>query len=490
MKFRNLVTVFTFLAVFTMAVRVAVDTDTWWHLKAGEWIVQNHEILRFDPFSLTRQGEAWEYPGWLAQISLYGIYSLSGYGGLNLFTAIMVMLAFGFAWKSIKGSPLLVAAVLLLAAAASGVYWAARPHIISFALTGFFIWMLERHRKSGDRWIWSLPLVMIIWSNVHGGFAIGFLLIILYMLGEMAEAALTVIKRERNILEAWLAHRSRVFVFIGVGLCCAAAVCLNPHGPEMLLYPFKTVSIGVLREYIQEWQSPDFHAVEVQPFALMIILIIAAFAWTRDPVHPVEFLLVAVFAIFGLLAARNIALFALVASIPLARHLESAVRPLVQKWRSDKQVSPGLASRLNVVILALLFVLAGLKISIPLQESVNEEAFAEQVPLDAVAYLEDREPLGNLFNSYNWGGYVIWALTPEYLSFVDGRTDLFSDEILTDYIEAWRGSPTWEATFDSWEIEVVLIESWSPLEDVLIENEWVKLFEDDQAVVLARPSTQ
>jgi hypothetical protein len=67
-----------------MAVRVAVDTDTWWHLRAGSWMLEKGEILRTDPFSLTKQGEPWTYPGWLAQVTLYGVFHNLGFAGLNL----------------------------------------------------------------------------------------------------------------------------------------------------------------------------------------------------------------------------------------------------------------------------------------------------------------------------------------------------------------------------------------------------------------------
>ncbi|MEJ2564015.1 MAG: hypothetical protein P8Z42_15240 [Anaerolineales bacterium] len=88
MSFRRLVLCFTFLAIFTMAVRISIDSDTWWHLAAGKVIVETGEIIREDPFSLTRQGQPWNYPGWLAQIILYGTYEWLGYQGLILPTPL------------------------------------------------------------------------------------------------------------------------------------------------------------------------------------------------------------------------------------------------------------------------------------------------------------------------------------------------------------------------------------------------------------------
>jgi hypothetical protein len=120
-----LVTFITFLAVFAMAARISVDTDTWWHLRAGQWIVENRQIPREDVFSYTRAGESWEYPGWLVEVPLYWLYQLAGPGGLNLWTAFMVTLTFAFVWLTLSGGPFLKAFVIVLAAAAAGVYWAA-----------------------------------------------------------------------------------------------------------------------------------------------------------------------------------------------------------------------------------------------------------------------------------------------------------------------------------------------------------------------------
>jgi hypothetical protein len=99
MQTRTLVVWITFLAVFAMAAAFAVDTDTWWHLRAGEWMVENRQILQVYLFSHTRYGEPWRYPGWLVEILMFAIYHLAGPGGLNIWTAAMVTLAFVFVWQ-------------------------------------------------------------------------------------------------------------------------------------------------------------------------------------------------------------------------------------------------------------------------------------------------------------------------------------------------------------------------------------------------------
>ncbi len=276
MSFRRLVTTLTFLAIFTMAVRVSIDTDTWWHLRAGQWIVEHRQILTTDPFSLTRQGQPWIYPGWLAQVGLYLTYAAFGFRGLIVLTALMVTLAFVFVWRASPGPPLLKAFLFLLAAAASGVYWSARPQILSFALAGAFLWILERIRAGSRRGLIALPILMALWVNLHGGFAIGFLLLAVYLGGECLDAVLAGALGQDAWRASWRARWPAVRDLLLAGGASLLAAGANPAGYRMLAYPLKTVSIGVLQEYIQEWQSPNFHHLETLPFLWLLLVTLVA----------------------------------------------------------------------------------------------------------------------------------------------------------------------------------------------------------------------
>jgi hypothetical protein len=122
----------------------------------------------------------------------------------------------------------------------------------------------------------------------------------------------------------------------------------------------------------------------------------------------------------------------------------------------------------------------------PLSPRVNETALAERLPVAAVEYIDAHRPPGPLFNSYNWGGYILWALYPEYPSFVDGRTDLFDDEVLREYLTAWRADDGWQAVLEDRGIRLALLEPNAPLVHALEFAGWSKVYADSQAVVLQR----
>lgn len=467
-----------------MAVRVSVDTDTWWHLRAGQHIVEQRQIIRIDPFSLTRRGEPWIYPGWLAQVLLFNVYDLAGFAGLNLLTAGMVVLTFICIWPLLDSPLLMRSAVLLLAATTSAVYWSARPQIFSFLMSGIFLLILWKSKEGRPKILWFLPFLMAIWSNLHGGFAIGFMLILAFLLAEILESFSRYLQGDQSWREIWRSKRDDLLRWVAVGVGCAAAVCLNPHGPQMLLYPFKTVSVGVLQDYIQEWQSPDFHHLEAQPFLWMLILTMISFALVRVQVDWLSLMLVSGFAYLSFLAARNIASFALVSAPVLDRQGYAALRSFTSRLKKGREIPKRLAGILNLILMTLIVFAAILKVAEPLNHSVIKDAIAEQVPVEAVDFILHEEPDGALFNSYNWGGYVLWSMYPHYLSFVDGRTDLFNDEILEDYLMTWRADPGWERVFETWNIRLVLIEPGAPLAKILMLQGWEPLYADPQAVVL------
>lgn len=475
LTFERLVTAITFLAVFAMAARISVDTDTWWHLRTGQWMLEQHNIPYSDPFSYTRSGEAWHYPGWLMQISMYWIFRILGAGGLNVWTAVMVCLAFFFVWKTLEGNVFLRAFTIILAAAASGVYWAARPYLATFVLTAVFIWLFEGMRKKGYQSIkkpviW-LAVLMMIWANSHGGFFAGFLVWGVYFVDGLFK---------------WLSKKlefhtvERLFL---LGFLLAFAVCLNPYGVEMLVYPFKTVGINALQDYIQEWQSPNFHETNVQPFAWLILMVLGAVGFSGRKMSWSDFFLAGGFAYMGLLAGRNIALFGLAAPMVVTRHLSPMLDNFIETKlgvHADRPL-PLRQNLLNWGILVVLILAVIAKISLIYPETVNKEAFQKLFPVEAVDYIRQNQPEGRLFNSYNWGGYLLWNL-PEYPVFIDGRTDLYDDELIGEWIKVVKGDAGWEKTLEEWDVRVILIEPGMRLTSML-EDGWVKEYEDGMAQV-------
>ncbi|MBI4315391.1 MAG: hypothetical protein HY679_05600, partial [Chloroflexi bacterium] len=234
---RRLAVAIFFIGLFAMAMRVAVDSDTFWHLRAGTWMLDTHRLLNFDAFSHTRLGQPWINHSWLTEIAMAALYRLGGYGALNLATALVVWLTFFFVYRSGAGGSYMRIFVTLLAAVASAVYWSARPQIVSMLLAAVFNAILLDYRWRGANRLWLLPLIMLAWVNLHGGFAIGFILLVITFVGHL----LPLSRRLAAGMGGGGDHKGRPYAHMlwlgGTGLACALAACLNPYGPAMLLYP-------------------------------------------------------------------------------------------------------------------------------------------------------------------------------------------------------------------------------------------------------------
>ncbi len=481
---RRLATAILFIGLFAMAARVAVDSDTFWHLRAGTWMLDNGRILNFDAFSHTRLNQPWINHSWLSEIPMAAIYRAFGYGGLNLATAIIIWLAFLFVYLSGDGGSYLRAFVIVLAATTSGVYWSARPQIVSLLLVAVFNDVLILYRYRGVNRLWLLPVLMIVWVNLHGGFAIGFILLLVAFVGYTLAFAVGGFR---------MGEAARGMKWVGgIGLACAAAVSVNPFGPQMLLYPFKTVSIGVLQNYIQEWQSPNFHTREAQVFIVMWLLTFGAAGFSKRRLDVTDFLLFSAFSGLALLAGRNIAVFAIVAAPILMRHADSAIAELWERWpklRIEASTAPPkpVMQILNWALLVIVVAAAVVKVALPLNPATTEKAIAAISPVGAATYLKTHPSQGAMFNSYNFGGYLTWASYPDAPVYVDGRTDLYDDDFLAEYLNTYLAGTGWQNTLEKYQIGVVLVEPGAPIAKALLaQPNWAVRYQDSVAVVIVK----
>jgi len=493
---RRLAFLILFLGLFAMAMKPSVDTDSFWHLRAGAWMLDNARLLTIDLFSYTRLNQAWINHSWLSQILMAIIYRVGGYGGLNLATAFVIVLAFAFIYRAGEGGGYLRAFIIILAATTSGVYWSARPQIFSLLFTSIFVYVLYDYLWRDVNRLWLLPPLMLLWVNLHGGFAIGFILLVVVCAGEAIKIGVNVLRSTPSGASGQdvdsRSRRLRLRDLVLIGLACAAVACINPYGAQMLFYPFRTVSIGVLQNFIQEWQSPNFHQPEAQVFIAMLLATVAAFGFSRRRLDLTDFLWFAVFTAMALLAWRNVAAFAVVVAPILMRYANSAVEELQSKDQRlrIKDYSFNTTRRSNLVNGLIVVVIAFavlIKTTDAMSAKTNDEAIAKLAPVKAAEYLKANPVSGKMFNAYNFGGYLIWALYPDQLVYVDGRTDLYDDELLKEYLNTALTGDGWERTLKVRDIRVVLVETASPLARALAASPgWSVRYQDSLASVIVK----
>jgi hypothetical protein len=376
--------------------------------------------------------------------------------------------------------------------------------MVSFLLAGLVLFLLEKYKREGRRWIYALPLVLLLWVNVHGGYAIGFMLLGVYLVGEIFN---NLTGPGGDPIVPW----SRLGPLLVVGAISFAVVAINPHGWQMWLYPFRTIGIGALRDFIQEWRSPDFHLSLTWAFLVMLLLSLVVLGRSPRPADWSDLAMLGLWSCASLFAARNIGLYGLLTIPALARYADAVwgqylpgerkeiSRDLVEAegTQGTREVvfssfSPPASRRLtsprlNWVLLVLVMVAALLKIGVALNPQEAIKAEQAGLPAKAVHFIQENKPAGPLFNSYNWGGYLIYKLWPAYPVYIDGRTDLYDDAFIRRYLNVAAGGEGWQQTLNEDEINLVLIESESTLAKFLKDDPaWSQLYGDDQAVIFGR----
>jgi hypothetical protein len=466
------------LGLFTMAARGMADPDAWWHLRTGQLILQNHGLFHSDPFSFTRFGQPWINHEWLSDVLLFGIYRNAGIGGLIVTFAATVAASFLLVYIRSAGRPYLAALMTLWGAVASASTWGVRPQMFSLLLASIFLLLLEASEHRPKLLWWTAPL-MLLWVNLHAGYPIGLVFIGLFLAGEALEAAIRP--------EPWQLFAPRLKRLAGAFALCMVLVVVNPYGWRIYLYPFETLHSAAMQRFIQEWFSPNFHDPASLPFLLMLLALIAGAAFSARRLRPRNLLLLLVTIPAALRSLRHIPILMLV-MVPVVAEL---IEARLQESGATRLLTNSLAIQsrrtlmINFVVLFSFVVFTVLRVQHV--ASHQGEVEARNFPIAAVSFMEREHPPEPVMNHYNWGGYFIWKLYPQYRVFMDGRADVYGDAFMTDFGATYYLTDNWKKTLDRWSIRTIVLPPDAPLITALRSSpDWREVFADTQAVILTK----
>src|SRR3954447_23934077 len=339
LTFRRVFPVVLLSMIFVLAVRqsVSIDPDLWWHLKAGQQIIDTRSIPHTDDYSFTKQGSEWVAHEWLSEVIMTAIYRLSGLTGLVTIFSLIIVIALWLTYRRCDGRPYAAGIAILLAAAASSPLFGVRPQMLTLLLASIYIVVLERFNpKEQSRRLWWLVPLMLLWVNLHAGWALGLALIGLYIV--------------RSVLDGEWNHVRPLLIVLVV---CSATVPLNPNGFRMFSYPYETLTSTSMAAFIQEWASPDFHKITYLPLAVLLLSTFSAMALSPTRARLGEIFLVLITALGALRSVRHIPIFSLFAAPVLAKHLWAIAKD--RGW--DKLLTgpetrpPGIMLLVNIVLL-------------------------------------------------------------------------------------------------------------------------------------------
>lgn len=437
-----------FILFFLLSFNIVPGVDTYWQLKTGEVIVKEG-LPFYDVFSYTAQGERWVVHEWLSNALFYLIYTVNP-NLLLIFKGLIIALAF-FLLTLVVLEEVALAPVLgvILSATCARVFFDVRPQIFTYFFLALLLLLLKKN------WIHYLPFVFLLWCNLHSGFMLGLLVFFLYV-GEKLWREET---REEG--KRWL------FFFLLSFLLTFA----NPNS-YMLHYHFiSLLTWRAVHDVITEWQSPDFHRLNIMPFEIMLLILLISFVFAPRR-KATDILLSLILLHFALQSVRHIPLFAILCAPIIVENLREVSEKLEER----------MAQFTRPMVLLFPFILC-----LPEAYSLPPfnwmfEVFVQNVdhffPLRNIEKLKKEE--GNLFNDYAWGGYIIFNCYPQKKVFVDGRAEVYRRKhILRDYFAIMGADPGWEELVKKYDISLFLITKNSTLAKVLREKKDYQLIAED-----------
>jgi len=474
------------------------DGDTGWHLRTGEWILAHGHVPNRDIFSFTRSGQPWFAWEWLWDVVFAWLHLHFGMAAVLVASSTVLALTFALLFRlarSKSGDALVALAATLVAAAASTGHWLARPHLFTMLFTVVFYTLLDRvDRKDARRILWLLPPLMVVWTNLHGGFFVGILLIGGYAAGEFA-----VLLRETGPSERRAAlERGLRYSLAAAG--CALASFVNPYFYHLHAHILAYLSDGFFRGNVIEFLSMNFQGGQARYFEIMLLAGGAAAFWYIRRGSLTWPLLFAVWAHLSLYSARNVEIFVLLAAPPAAEFVADAwrraptmrcagwLRSGLDAFRDFTQElsASDAAPRWHVVSAVAVLALAAAFYAPRAPSEFRAEYDAKTYPAVAVGLMEKAGLFSGVFTPDLWGGYLIYREYPRVRVFMDGRSDFYGAEFAKQYIQAMGVQTGWEKYLARYGVDTIMLPPDAPLAGALKQSPAWRLIYDDGVALIFR----
>ena len=474
------------IALLIPAIQPVSDPDFFWHLRVGQFILQHHDVPHRDLFTFTVSDHAFITHEWLSEVLMAALTGAFGLAGVSLYFGIVTWLGFLGLLRSMRRVGYLAAGVaLFVGVAVANPIFGPRTQMETFSLAIGLILALRRYEDTGDRrWLYPIPLVFIVWVNLHAGFTIGLVFLGTAMVGRALSHAAARAGGQP-------AGPSPIPIAATL-VASAVAVLLNPNTYRIYVYAVQTQFSPAQQRLIVEWFSPDFHDVHLLPFQFALLLFGLLLAVSARRPTPTDALLLLGGTVLALHSVRHLALFTAVAT-PVLAELGQGVW---ERWQSrlpplrEPRMTP-LLGGINAGVLVLVAIVVAVYAVPAMASGFRSRHITDDYPVAAVDYLAPDLPPGHMFNQYGWGGYLVYRLWPTQRVFVYGDAAVMGDSFLTEWNSVETLHPDFRRTLDRRAVTWVIDPPNTPLLVGLSQTpEWVQVFADREAMVMVRRTSE
>ncbi|MCL5671160.1 MAG: hypothetical protein M1423_07690 [Acidobacteria bacterium] len=464
-------------ANFAIERGLRMDPDTWWHIKYGEMILKTGRWPTVDTWSFTVYGMPRVAYEWGGEVLTAFAYRLGGLRGLDVLlialTSVIVLLMYYFTWLRCRNSKAAFFATFIMLPVAV-LCFTLRPQLLGYIFLLITLISLERFRLGEQKNLWVLPLLFLLWVNTHGSFTLGFMVLGFYWVCGFTEFSSGGIYSLR-----WRSEQR--FHLELVGLVSVAVLPLTPYGTRLATVPLNVAtSLPLNFSDIIEWQPISAHFWQAKLLLVLLFGLVAAQMAFRLRYRLEEIGLFLLVTYLTFVHFRFAILYAIVFA-PLAALIFARWAPTYDPGK-DKYV-------LNAILtLAAILAFAWyLPSEAHLQRSISKE-----YPVQAVRYIQEHPSLGRMFNNYNFGGYLVWALAPNRKVFIDGRGNTYEPVgLFSAYADVISLKPDVFAILRSYRINFCLIPKDGALTALLTANPgWKEVYRDTLNAIFVCHTTE
>jgi len=479
--------VLLFAGIGTIAFQIklcVLDPDIWWHLKVGDWIIDHAAVPHTGILSRTAASRPWVAYSWGYEILLSRAYAWLGLIGIGLYgTLLTLAVAYSAYWmlRRLSGN-------FWLSAIGTGIVCSAflfngmpRPFFFSITLFAATLTLLLEANRSGQvKPIYWLPLIFFLWANLHIQFIYGLFLVGLFVGVNLVQRAAAALRIE----PAFLAPPTLPITnLVLVGLGCVLATLIGPYfyHPYHVVYEYSKAKFSY--SVIIELQPLSFRGYS--HFAELFLTAAGFFAvgWRKK----LDLFKLALMTAASVIAYRTMR-DAWFICLPAAACIADSFAPQAEAEQKDTQFAETWLEKLGVAA-AVAILLAVAANGTDFTQRGLDRAISSEYPVNAINFLRRNPAPGPLYNALNWGGFLMWYM-PEYPVAVDGRNDLYGDELDKLFFSSQNAEASYTTDPYLNEAGVVLLGSELPLARILsVDPRFQLIYHDEIATVYARRIT-
>lgn len=467
-----------FIAIIVVAICLSflntdIDTDFWSRLTCGSIYLQKGWVYYQDIFAFTDTKPYWVDHEWLSGIFFFLIIKYIGSSGIIIFKALCSVITISLIYFCARlredSCKNIVFLIIVLYGLEYGLLTNIRPQVITYVFFSLWLLILEHSRINNTcKYLWLMPLTLLLWVNLHAGCIAGLALLIIYIFSQAIE-------------------KKKLKPYLLVLSICVLVLFLNPYTYHYFGYVYDELLSS--HDRISEWEPVNlFDLLKHMYFKLLLGLTIIAYIFSNArKKDPVAVMLLVSLACFSFLNARHTILFIIIAGVFVYEHINNVYQRLIRtcaEKRSERYVNnldflfnTGIAVFIIIVFLPALFRIKDLSLTIS----------GDIYPVSSINFIKENSLKGNILLPFKWGGFATWNLYPQNKVSVDGRyVEVYPEKIFKENNDFYYARSGWNKIFKDYQVDIVLLDRLnSPVCSKMLNNpKWKLIYTDKTSAVM------